>query len=47
MEMLIRDVLEQSEKNYAEIIAVKWLKKKEIFEWREEKPLLAKEKNYE
>lgn len=31
-EMLIRDILEESEKKYAEIKAVKWLKKKEIYE---------------
>lgn len=30
--MLIRDILEESAKNYAEISAVKWLKKKEIQE---------------
>ncbi len=30
--MLIRDILEESEKKYSEIPAVKWLKKKEIFE---------------
>lgn len=30
--MLIRDILEESEKNYSEISAVKWLKKKEIHE---------------
>lgn len=30
--MLIRDILEESEKKYAEIKAVKWLKKKEIYE---------------
>ena len=30
--MLIRDILEESAKNYAEIPAVKWLKKKEIQE---------------
>lgn len=30
--MLIRDILEESKKKYAEIIAVKWLKKKEILE---------------
>lgn len=32
MGMLIRDILEESEKRFAEIKAVKWLKKKEIFE---------------
>lgn len=32
MGMLIRDILEESEKKYSEIKAVKWLKKKEIFE---------------
>lgn len=32
MTMLIRDILEQSEEKYADITAVKWLKKKEIFE---------------
>lgn len=30
MEQLIRDILEESEKKYAELQAVKWLKKKEI-----------------
>lgn len=30
--MLIRDILEESEQKYSEITAVKWLKKKEIFE---------------
>ncbi|MDO4305833.1 MAG: AMP-binding protein [Eubacteriales bacterium] len=30
--MLIRDILEESEKRYSEITAVKWLKKKEILE---------------
>lgn len=30
--MLIRDILEESEKKYSEIKAVKWLNKKEIFE---------------
>lgn len=30
MEKLIRDILEESEQKYAEITAVKWLKKKEI-----------------
>ena len=29
---LIRDIIEESEKKYADIIAVKWLKKKEILE---------------
>ena len=28
--MLIRDILEESEKKFSEIKAVKWLKKKEI-----------------
>lgn len=32
MGLLIRDILEQSREKYAEITAVKWLKKKEIFE---------------
>lgn len=32
MEMLIRDILEESEKKFSEIKAVKWLKKKEILE---------------
>lgn len=32
MEKLIRDILEESKKNYSEIKAVKWLKKKEILE---------------
>lgn len=32
MELLIRDILEESEKKYADIAAVKWLKKKEILE---------------
>lgn len=32
MGMLIRDILEESEKSFSEIAAVKWLKKKEIFE---------------
>lgn len=32
MEVLIRDILEESEKKYSEITAVKWLKKKEILE---------------
>ena len=30
--MLIRDILEESEKKYADIIALKWLKKKDIQE---------------
>ncbi|MDE7366949.1 MAG: acyl-CoA thioester hydrolase, partial [Lachnospiraceae bacterium] len=30
--MLIRDILEESEKKFSEMKAVKWLKKKEIFE---------------
>ena len=29
--MLIRDILEESEKKFSEIKAVKWLKKKERF----------------
>lgn len=32
MGMLVRDILEKSEKDFAEIKAVKWLQKKEIFE---------------
>lgn len=32
MEMLIRDILEQSEEKFSGITAVKWLKKKEMFE---------------
>ena len=32
MGRLIRDILEDSAKNFAPIKAVKWLKKKEIFE---------------
>ncbi len=32
MGILIRDILEESEKKFSEIIAVKWLKKKEILE---------------
>lgn len=32
MEMLIRDILEESEKKFSEIKAVKWLQKKVIFE---------------
>ncbi len=32
METLIRDILEESEKKFSEISAVKWLKKKEIYE---------------
>lgn len=32
MGMLIRDILEESEQKFSEIIAVKWLKKREIFE---------------
>lgn len=32
MEMLIRDILEDSERKYSEIKAVRWLKKKEILE---------------
>ena len=32
MELLIRDILEESVKKYSEITAVKWLKKKEILE---------------
>lgn len=32
MGMLIRDIVEESEKKFADIIAVKWLKKKEILE---------------
>lgn len=32
MELLIRDILEESEKKYSHIAAVKWLKKKEICE---------------
>ena len=32
MEKLILDILEESEKKFAETIAVKWLKKKEIYE---------------
>ncbi len=32
MGILVRDIIEESEKKYADIIAVKWLKKKEIFE---------------
>lgn len=32
MGMLVRDILEKSEKDFTEIKAVKWLKKKEIFE---------------
>lgn len=30
--MLIRDILEESEKKFSETVAVKWLKKKEIYE---------------
>ena len=32
MEKLILDILEESEKKFAETTAVKWLKKKEIYE---------------
>ena len=32
MGLLIRDILEDSGKKYADITAVKWLRKKEIFE---------------
>lgn len=32
MDMMIRDILEESKKKYSEITAVKWLRKKEIFE---------------
>ena len=32
MAILIRDILEESEKKYADITAVKWLKKKDIEE---------------
>lgn len=32
MGILVRDIIEESEKKYADIIAVKWLKKKEILE---------------
>ena len=32
MGMLILDILEESEKKFSEISAVKWLKKKEIYE---------------
>ena len=32
MEKLIRDIIEESACRFAELTAVKWLKKKEIFE---------------